>query len=180
MNLYERKNACNSEILNEDKEQQKKASALIQSNAALQEMDTLESQEFQRLENLLLKKALAISNENFKTLNEEQSAKLSALRKFLLQIAGQVQTLCKSNTTLAAGFEQAIQTQLRTLLAPSLKGFADTLSTTVAMSSKNLHELQHQTCTYYQHRQNIDLAILLMTVCSFCMSAAALLKVFHA
>ena len=93
MNLYERKNACNSEILNEDKEQQKKASALIQSNAALQEMDTLESQEFQRLENLLLKKALAISNENFKTLNEEQSAKLSALRKFLLQIAGQVQTL---------------------------------------------------------------------------------------
>ena len=53
MNLYEQKNACNKEILNKDNERQEKASALIQSNAALQEMDTLENQEFQRLENLL-------------------------------------------------------------------------------------------------------------------------------
>lgn len=179
MNLYEHRNTYNSEALNEDNEQQKKTEALISSNKALQEMDTLESQEFQRLENLLLKKSLAISNENFKTLSEEQSTKLSALRKFLHQIAGLVQTLCKSNSTLAADFDTAIQTQLDTLLKPKLKSFSETLSSTTLTTSKALHELQHQTLDYYQHRQTIDLAILIMTSCSFCMSIAALLKVFY-
>ena len=179
MNLYEHRNAYNSEALNEDNEQQKKTEALISSNKALQEMDTLESQEFQRLENLLLKKSLAISNENFKTLSEEQSAKLSALRKFLLQIAGQVKLLSNSNAVLAAGFDQAIQSQLDAALVPRLNGLADSLTKSTAAANKNLHELQQRSRTYYQHRQNIDLAILIMTVCSFCMSTAALLKVFH-
>lgn len=179
MNLYEHRNAYNSEALNEDNEQQKKTEALISSNKALQEMDTLESQEFQRLENLLLKKSLAISNENFKTLSEEQSAKLSALRKFLLQIAGQVKSLSNSNAVLAAGFDQTIQSQLDTALVPRLNGLADSLTKSTAAANKSLHELQQRSRAYYQHRQNIDLAILIMTVCSFCMSTAALLKVFH-
>ena len=179
MNLYEHRNAYNSEALNEDNEQQKKTEALISSNKALQEMDTLESQEFQRLENLLLKKSLAISNENFKTLSEEQSAKLSALQKFLLQIAGQVKSLSNSNAVLAADFDQAIQSQLDAALVPRLNGLADSLIKSTAAANKSLHELQQRSRTYYQHRQNIDLAILIMTVCSFCMSTAALLKVFH-
>ena len=80
---------------------------------------------------------------------------------------------------MAAGFDQAIQSQLDTALAPRQNGLADSLTKSTAAANKSLHELQQRSRAYYQHRQNIDLAILIMTVCSFCMSTAALLKVFH-
>lgn len=78
---------------------------------------------------------------------------------------------------MASNFDKAIHDTLSTALTPNLKNFGDTIETTTNAFSRTLEELQKKLFSYYEHRQTIDLAILVMTVCSLLMSGTALLKI---
>ena len=173
MNVQETKQYKDS-ILSKKKEEM-----LMEQNHSLQELEELATKHAQHLENLLLKKALGISNENYTALQKQLSAGLDQLRTRQSMLDKSIEKLQSSNNALAADFNSAIDRTIAQSIMPSLNTCCQRMAAVADKASAHIDKVKKESDSFNHDNQNITLFFYILAALSTVASAVTTWKIMH-